>query len=52
LEKVASEYLKAQNRKLRKGRRREYTIRNEDAYQEGIEDSKQIDVERRRIEGA
>jgi hypothetical protein len=51
-EKVAREYLKAQNKKLRNGRRREHTVRNEDAYRDGIEDSKQIDVKRRRIEGA
>lgn len=51
-EKVATEYLKANNTKLRKGRRRDYMVRNEDAYRDGIEDSKQIDVKRRRIEGA
>ena len=49
-EKVARGYLKAQNKKLRKGRRREHTVRNEEASREGIEDSKQIDVKRRRIE--
>jgi hypothetical protein len=36
-EKVVREYLKAQNKKLRKGRRREHMIRNEDAYRDGIE---------------
>lgn len=51
-EKVATEYLKAQNRKLHKGRRREYTIRNKGAYRDGVEDSKKIDVKRRRIQGA
>ncbi len=51
-EKVARGYLKAQNNKLRKGRRREHTVGNKDASREGIEDSKQIDVKRRRIEGA
>jgi len=39
-EKVAREYLKARNKKLRKGRRREHMVRNEDAYRNGIEDSK------------
>ncbi|KIW92597.1 uncharacterized protein Z519_06444 [Cladophialophora bantiana CBS 173.52] len=51
-EKVAEEYLKAQKTKLSKGRRRERRVRDYCAYREGIEDSKQIDVKRRRIEGA
>jgi len=51
-EKVASEYLKSQNVKLEKGRRRERTVRDKGAYLAGIEDSRNIDVKRRRIEGA
>ncbi|RMZ87741.1 hypothetical protein DV736_g5032, partial [Chaetothyriales sp. CBS 134916] len=50
--KVASEYLKAQNKKLYKSRSREKKVRDYDAYRQGVEDSKQIDVKRRRITDA
>ena len=49
-EKVASEYLKAQNVKMKAGRKRKRTIRNSAVYREGMEDSRKIDVRRRRIE--
>lgn len=45
------EYLKAHNVKVRSSQRRATMVRNQDAYQEGIEDSKQTNVKRRRVEG-
>jgi Protein of unknown function (DUF2786) len=49
--RVAEEYLKAQKVKLRANRKRVRTVQNYDVYLEGMEDSKKIDVKRRRIEG-
>ena len=51
-QRVADEYLKAQTLKLKKTPKRSRSIRNPDAYRQGKEDSKRIDVKRRRIEGA
>ena len=51
-ETVATEYLKAQNMKLGKAKKRKRTIRNDEVYRQGVKDSKDIDVKRRKIEGA
>ena len=51
-EKVAEEHLKAQNMKLYKDENRNGKVRYCNGYQEGKEDSKNIDVKRRRIEDA
>jgi hypothetical protein len=48
--KIAEAYLKSTGTKLRSVRSRERLIRDWDAYQGGLEDSKKIDVKRRRIE--
>ena len=50
--KVAEEYLKAQNTKLSAGRKRKRTVQDQESYRQGMEDSKKIDMKRRRIEGA
>ena len=42
--------MKTQNTKLGKGRKRNRSIKDVQAYEEGLEDSKKIDVKRRRIE--
>lgn len=47
---IADTYLKTQNTKLGKGRERNRSIKDVQAYEEGLEDSKKIDVKRRRIE--
>ena len=49
-EKVADDYLKSKYLKFRKGRKRQSTIRNFEAFKEGKKDSRRIDVKRRRIE--
>lgn len=50
-EKVATEYLKAHNVKVTNVKARPVTIRNGEVHRQGMEDSKKIDVKRRRIEG-
>lgn len=49
--KIADDHLKKQNITMSKGRKRTNNIRDWDAYRAGQEDSKKIDVKRRRIEG-
>ena len=49
-EKVVNEDLKAQNMKLYESRRRRSKVRNEDAHREGMQDGRQTEVKRRRIE--
>lgn len=51
-QKIAEDYLKANDVKLSKGRKRDYKVRDWDAYHDGVKDSKKIDVKRRRIEGS
>ena len=50
-QKIAEDYLKAKNVKPRKSRKRKNDIKDWTAYRAGKEDSKKIDVKRRRIEG-
>lgn len=46
---VADDFLKSTGTKLHKGRKRRYTIRDWDAYDDGVEDSKKVDVRGNRI---
>jgi len=48
--KIAEEYLKSTDTKLRKGRVRVSSIRDYGAYEQAIKCSRKIDVKRRRIE--
>ena len=51
-QKVAEQYLKEQNIKIKNSRQRKpWTTKRPAAYAAGVEDSKDIDVKRRRIEG-
>lgn len=49
-EKIAEDYLKQQNLKLRSGRKRKYDVKDHDSYEAGRRDGKKIDAKRRRIE--
>ena len=49
--KIADDFLKERDMKLKKGRRKSFVIRDREAYQKGVEDSKAIDVRRKRING-
>ena len=50
--KVAEEYLKKKDMKLSGGRKRKWTVKNTELYEEGVRDSKDVDVKRRRIEAS
>lgn len=50
-EMVADEYIKESKVKLEKGRKRKANLIDRSAYKKGVEDSKKIDVKRRRLEG-
>jgi hypothetical protein len=45
--KVAEKWLEKHDKKLKAGRRRDGTIRDRKAYDQGAEDSKKIDVHRK-----
>ena len=49
---VAEEYLKAGDTKPCNSRKRNWTVKNTELYEEGIRDSKDVDVKRRRIEAS
>lgn len=49
-QKIAEEYIKSTNKKLRAGRARVSSVRDYGAYEQGRKDSRKIDVKRRRIE--
>jgi hypothetical protein len=49
-QKIAEEYIKSTNTKLRAGRARVPSVRDYGAYEQGRKDSRKIDVKRRRIE--
>ena len=51
-EAIADDFIKSEGLKLRKGRKRKANKRDRDAYNKGKEDSKKIDVKRRRLEEA
>lgn len=48
-EKIAEDYIKAQDMKLKKGRKRDFKIQDQKSYDDGKVDSQKIDVKRRRI---
>ena len=51
-ERVAKEYLDAQDIKMKKGKKRKRIVRDQEVYRRGVRDGKKIDVRRKRIEGA
>lgn len=48
--KVADDFLEQEKIKLRKGRRRQWSIKDDIAYEDGRKDSRDIDIKRKRIE--
>ena len=50
--KVAEEYFKGKDIKVGAGRKRKYTVKSQELYEEGVRDSKDVDVKRRRIEAS
>ncbi len=49
-EQVADEYLKATNIKLGKGWAQRTTVKDHEAYRQGKEDSKKVDVRQKLVE--
>ena len=50
--KVAEEYLNEKDMKLGKRRKREWSVKDPELYRQGVRDSKDVDVKRRRIEAS